>query len=77
MNVNDIGLHLPGKPREPAIQREIDVTTELPFGDFAAHAIGERVAFGADEQILDAALGKTVDEVPDLPGAAVEVPAGF
>ncbi len=75
--MNKVSARLPGQPRQTTTQREIEISREPPLGDAPRDLPRECVAFSADEQILDPPPGKTVNEIRDLPSAAVEVPSSF
>ena len=75
--MDDVCARLARQLSQASAQGEIEIPGEPPLGDMARYLASERMAFSADEQVLDPPPGKTVDEICDLPSAAVEVPSSF
>ncbi len=78
VHVHELGLPALQRAREPRQQRNVELAAHRQLDDARGRCRGaELAAWGAEQQILDAAARQPFGQIADLGRAAVEMSAGF
>lgn len=77
MYMNQVGPLFAQEFSESMTQRKIEVAAETPFEYPGINLFSERMPCPANEQVFDAVVSKTIDQIAGLSRTTVEMPTGF